>query len=249
MRSSRSRRTALAARATRATRTTWSTRRTTTAARCCWLLSRRRAPAMARRSLSGSISPSLARVTIEAEPFESPDARRLIAELDAHLASRYPPEQRFGPNLKPAQIAPGIGTFVIARADGKAVGCGALRVLDETTAEVKRMYVEPALRGRGVAKEMLEHLEAVAATMGAHKLVLETGVYQEEAIGLYVRAGFRQIDCGASMRPRRPAFATKSSSSAPARVAAPRTPTRAGLLRCCGIGARLRPPRRQGFRA
>ncbi len=150
---------------------------------------------MARRSLSGSISPSLARVTIESEPFESPDARRLIAELDAHLASRYPPEQRFGPNLKPAQIAPGLGTFVIARADGKAVGCGALRVLDETTAEVKRMYVEPALRGRGVAKEMLEHLEAVAATMGAHRLVLETGVYQEEAIGLYVRAGFRQIDC------------------------------------------------------
>src|SRR6266566_1027969 len=123
MRSSRSRRTALAAPATRATRTTWSTRRTTTAARCCWLLSRRRAPAMPRRSLSGLISPSLARVTIEAEPFES------------------------------------------------------------------------ALRGRGVAKEMLEHLEAVAATMGAHRLVLETGVYQEEAIGLYVRAGFRQIDC------------------------------------------------------
>ena len=77
----------------------------------------------------------------------------------------------------------------------RRLGCGALRVLDETTAEVKRMYVEPALRGRGVAKEMLEHREGVAATLGARTLVLETGVYQEEAIGLYVRAGFRQIDC------------------------------------------------------
>jgi putative acetyltransferase len=137
----------------------------------------------------------LDRVTIEAEAFESPDARRLIAALDAHLASRYPPEQRFGPNLKPAQIAPGLGTFVIARAEGRAIGCGALRLLDERTAEVKRMYVEPKLRGRGVAKQILDQLELVAATLGARKLVLETGVYQEEAIGLYVRAGFKRVDC------------------------------------------------------
>ena len=134
-------------------------------------------------------------MTGEAEPFESPDARRLIAALDAHLARRYPPEQRFGPNLKPAQIAPGLGTFVIARADRRAIGCGALRLLDENTAEVKRMYVEPELRGRGVAKEILNHLEAVASTLGAQRVVLETGVYQEEAIGLYLRAGFTQVDC------------------------------------------------------
>ena len=150
---------------------------------------------MPRRSPSGSISPSLARVKVEAEPFESPDARRLIAALDEHLASRYPAEQRFGPNLKPAQIAPGLGTFVIARADGRAIGCGALRLLDETTAEVKRMFVEPAQRGRGVGQEILDHLEAVAATLGARRLVLETGVFQEDAIGLYLRAGFSQVGC------------------------------------------------------
>ena len=92
-------------------------------------------------------------------------------------------------------MAPGLGTFVIARADGRAIGCGALRLLDATTAEVKRMYVEPAQRGRGVAKEILDHLEAVAAALGARRLVLETGVYQEEAIGLYLRAGFSQVGC------------------------------------------------------
>jgi GNAT superfamily N-acetyltransferase len=137
------------------------------------------------------------RIAVEAEPFESADARRLIAALDAHLASRYPPEQRFGPNLKPAQLAPGLGTFVIARADGRAIGCGAFRMLDGSTAEVKRMYVDPELRGHGVGKEILDHLEAAAMSVGARTLVLETGVYQEEAIGLYLRAGFSRIDCWA----------------------------------------------------
>lgn len=134
-------------------------------------------------------------ITIAAEPFDSDDARRLIASLDEHLAGRYPPEQRFGPNLKPQQIAAGVGTFIIARADGRAVGCGALRKLDETSAEVKRMYVAPEVRGHGVAKRILEHLEGVGRELGVHRLVLETGIYQAEAIGLYHQAGFEPVRC------------------------------------------------------
>jgi putative acetyltransferase len=135
------------------------------------------------------------RITIAAEPFESPDAARLITALDAHLASRYKPEQRFGPNLKPNQLASGFGTFLVARMDGRAVGCGAVRLLDPETVEVKRMYVEPELRGQGVAKEILTHLEAAARELGATRSVLETGIYQDEAIGLYRRAGYSQVDC------------------------------------------------------
>ena len=134
-------------------------------------------------------------IAIATEPFDSPDARRLVAALDSLLASRYPPEQRFGPQLKAEHVAPGVGTFVIARADAKAVGCGALRRRNSTTVEVKRMYVEPAVRGRGVARKILDHLESEARTMGAERLVLETGIYQEEAIGLYRSAGFIAIDC------------------------------------------------------
>jgi putative acetyltransferase len=134
-------------------------------------------------------------ITIAAEPFDSADARRLIEALDAHLASRYTPEQRFGPNLKPAQIAPGLGTFIVARVDGRAVGCGAVRLLDPTTVEVKRMYVEPEMRGRGVAKEILAHLEGAGRELGASRAVLETGVYQDEAIGLYRRAGYTEVAC------------------------------------------------------
>jgi len=135
------------------------------------------------------------KISVTAEPFDSSEAHRLIAALDAHLAGRYSADQRFGPNLRPQDLAPGLGTFVIARADGRAVGCGALRRLDEATAEVKRMYVEPELRGRGIAKEILDHLEAAARVMGARRLVLETGIYQAEAIGLYRRMGFDPVRC------------------------------------------------------
>jgi GNAT superfamily N-acetyltransferase len=135
------------------------------------------------------------KIAIAVEPFDSPDARRLVTALDAHLAGRYEPDQMFGPHLKAEHVAPGIGTFVIAREDGKAVGCGALRRRDATTVEVKRMYVEPELRGRGVARQILDHLESTARTMGAERLVLETGIHQQEAIGLYRGAGFTLIDC------------------------------------------------------
>jgi len=134
-------------------------------------------------------------LTLTPEPFDSTDARRLVAALDAHLSSLYAPDQRFGPNLKSEHLAPGTGLFLVARQGGRAVGCGALRRLDEDTAEVKRMYFEPEARGRGVGAAVLGHLETAARELGAHRLVLETGVHQAEAIGLYRRAGFARVPC------------------------------------------------------
>src|SRR5260370_3940608 len=124
-------------------------------------------------------------MTTAPEPFDSADARHLIEALDAHLASRYTAEQRFGPNLKPAQVAPGLGAFLMARIDGRPVGCGAVRLVDPSTAEVKRMFVEPEMRGRGIAKEILAHLEGAGRELGARRAVLETGVYQDAPIGLH----------------------------------------------------------------
>jgi putative acetyltransferase len=134
-------------------------------------------------------------LVITAEPFDSADARRLIAGLDAGLAELYPPEQRFGPNLMPEHLADGRGTFLVARDGEQAVGCGAIRLLDPTSAEVKRMYVEPLQRGRGVGKAVLTALEAAARQLGVERLALETGTYQRAAIALYKGAGFKQIDC------------------------------------------------------
>jgi putative acetyltransferase len=119
----------------------------------------------------------------------------LVAALDAGLAALYPPEQRFGPNLKSEHLEAGRGTFLVARDGAQPIGCGALRLLDTTTAEVKRMYVEPERRGNGVGRAVLASLEAAASKMGVERLVLETGVHQEAAIALYRRAGFTQLDC------------------------------------------------------
>ena len=130
-----------------------------------------------------------------AEPFDSDDARRLVAELDADLARFSPPEQRFGPNLRAEHLDPGRGLFLVARQDGRAVGCGAIRLLDGSTAEAKRMYVQPDLRGQGVGRAVLASLEAAAREHGARRLVLETGVHQQEALALYRRAGFTEVGC------------------------------------------------------
>ncbi len=134
-------------------------------------------------------------VSVAIEPFDSVDARRLVGALDVELSLLYEPQQRFGPNLKPEHLKPGLGTFVVARTDGRAVGCGALRRLDASSGEVKRMYVDPEVRGRGVAKHVLARLELAAAELGIRRLVLETGIHQAEAIALYSRAGFRSVPC------------------------------------------------------
>jgi putative acetyltransferase len=134
-------------------------------------------------------------LSIAAEPFDSDDARRLIAALDAGLAELYPPEQVFGPNLKAQHLEGGRGTFLVARDGKRAVGCGAIRLLDPTTAEAKRMYVEPDQRGKGVGWAVLASLEAAARQLGVRRLVLETGIHQHAALALYRRAGYTEVDC------------------------------------------------------
>lgn len=134
-------------------------------------------------------------LAISAEPFDSPDAVALVAALDAHLSERYPPAQRFGPNLRGEQTGSGRGVFLVARVEGRPVGCGALRLLGGGDAEVKRMWVAPAVRGRGVARAVLTRLQDEALQLGATRLVLETGIYQSEAIELYRSSGFERVEC------------------------------------------------------
>jgi hypothetical protein len=83
-------------------------------------------------------------LAIATEPFDSPDARRLVAALDAHLASRYPPEQRFGPHLKAEHVA-GVGKFVIARLEpARPQAC-------TTFHAASTLAIDPGLRRRGSA--------------------------------------------------------------------------------------------------
>jgi GNAT superfamily N-acetyltransferase len=77
--------------------------------------------------------------------------------------------------------------------DGTALGCGALRALGDGAGEVKRMYVAPSARSRGVGKAVLAGLEEAARDRGWTTLLLETGPRQPEAVSLYSAAGYRPI--------------------------------------------------------
>ena len=88
------------------------------------------------------------------------------------------------------EVALGRGAFLVATRERRPVGCGAVRRIEEQTGEIKRMYVTPEERGHGVGRALLAALEAEARALGLSRLVLETGVRQQEAIALYRRAGF-----------------------------------------------------------
>jgi putative acetyltransferase len=131
--------------------------------------------------------------TIAGEPLAGETAQQLIATLNAELLARYPgPEETFF-DLAEEEVAPGRGAFLVARLAGRPIGCGAVRRLDDHTVEIKRMFVAPEARGRGVGGRILAALEAEARRLGASKLVLETGHEQPEAVALYTRAGFVRI--------------------------------------------------------
>jgi len=132
-------------------------------------------------------------VELRRESLESPPACRLIAELNAELTERYPEAGATHFALDASEVAAGHGAFLVALIDGDAVGCGAVRRIEDGVAEVKRMYVRPAARGRGTGGAILAALEREARSLGARRLVLETGVRQPEALALYRRFGFAVI--------------------------------------------------------
>ena len=127
---------------------------------------------------------------IALESPDQPEVIALIAELDAYQDGLYPPESRYALDLD-SLMQPNV-LFLVARDEsGCALGCGAM-VLHEGYGELKRMYVRPAGRGRGLGRRLLARLEAEALTIGCERAMLETGPYQPEALALYAAAGYEQ---------------------------------------------------------
>ena len=136
-------------------------------------------------------------VTIRPEGFDGPDSLALRAEPAAELDEIYGSDSE--PGAKPT--AADTPVFLIARdGHGHAVGCGGLRPIDETTVEIKRMFVRRAARGRGISRQILQSLETEAADLGARRVVLETGRDQPEAIRLYESNGYTPIECFGSYK-------------------------------------------------
>jgi putative acetyltransferase len=134
-------------------------------------------------------------LAIRTEDLDSPPAALLIAALNIELAARYPEPGANHFRLDAEEVSPANGAFLIGYVGGEPVACGAIRRIEPGVAEIKRMYVVPPARGRGISKIMLAALEERARQLGFGRLVLETGTRQLDAIGLYQGAGFSCIPC------------------------------------------------------
>ena len=128
-------------------------------------------------------------INVERALTPTPELTEIVGELDAVLGALYSAEQRHG--LRIEQLFEPNIRFFLAYADGAPAGCGGVALFG-TYAEIKRMYTREAVRGQGVAKTLLARLEREARDAGTPVLRLETGTYQDAAIGLYERCGFRR---------------------------------------------------------
>jgi putative acetyltransferase len=138
-------------------------------------------------------APTDAQVEIRREDLLSVVSQQLILALNSELEHRYPEEGANFFRLDADEVAEGRGGFFVAYIDQKPVGCGAVRRVEPGLAEIKRMYVDPSVRGRRVGRKILNVLEAESRKLGARRIVLETGPRQPEAIALYAHAGFSEI--------------------------------------------------------
>ncbi len=124
-------------------------------------------------------------------PYDDPVVRALEAQVQQEYQRLYG-----GPDetaTDPGQFAAPDGVFVVGWAGSEPVATGGLRRHDEDSAEIKRMYVVDAHRGRGYARAVLAWLEAHAAAVGYRRILLETGAMQPGAIALYESSGYLPV--------------------------------------------------------
>lgn len=126
------------------------------------------------------------------EPYDGPVAQALVNAVQQEYVTRYG-----GPDtspVDPAEFAAPRGRFLVGYVGALPVATGGWRRIDETTVEIKRMYVDREWRGRGLSRQVLARLEQLAVDAGATRVVLETGLAQPEAMRLYETSGYAPID-------------------------------------------------------
>lgn len=131
-------------------------------------------------------------IIITRESPRQPDVIRLLTLSDAYMASLYPAESNH--LLDVSALEKDAVHFFVARNEGRVVGCAALVGAGDGTAEIKRMFVDPEARGLSLGKKLMAALEAQAQSLALRAIRLETGISQPEAIGLYRKAGFIEIE-------------------------------------------------------
>lgn len=127
---------------------------------------------------------------IERTGAENPDFIQLVKQLDTELAERDGKEHLFYDQFN--KIVE-IEYVLVAYEMEMPVGCGAIKEYGPDTMEIKRMYVTPQSRGKGIAGNILSALESWATELSFKRCILETGKNQPEAIGLYLKSGYKVI--------------------------------------------------------
>ena len=129
-----------------------------------------------------------ARAGLRPLPYDHPVAHLLVERVQEEYVQRY--GGRDAAVVEPGEFLPPRGIFLVAEVDGVPAGCGAWRVLSPGVVEIKRVYVEPGFRRRGLARGIVEALEDGAARAGHGSVVLNTGQEQPEALALYADLGY-----------------------------------------------------------
>jgi GNAT superfamily N-acetyltransferase len=133
-------------------------------------------------------------LAIEPAAADSAEVHGLLASYFAEIVSAFGYDNAREVATTPADFTPPAGVFLVVRdSDGQGVGCGAVRLLDPTTAEIKRMWVHPSLRGQGAGRRLLAALEAAAINLGAERGLLDTNATLTTAIALYRRCGWADV--------------------------------------------------------
>lgn len=131
-------------------------------------------------------------LSIEPASPSDPDAEALMAMLDAEIVALY--DGTTGTGALSAEERDAFdGVFLIARRNGAAVACGAVRLLDDAAGELKRIYVKAEERGSGAAQALVAELERAAEERGASRVVLETGDRMDRAIRFYEGLGYVRV--------------------------------------------------------
>jgi putative acetyltransferase len=127
-------------------------------------------------------------ITIARESPRQDDVIALIRQSDTLMRSLYPAESNHLVDVE--SLAAFNVHFLVARERGRALGCGAFVLGEAGQAEMKRVFVDPAARGKGIARAIMAALERDAAERGVTLMQLETGIKQPEAIALYRKFGY-----------------------------------------------------------
>jgi len=136
-------------------------------------------------------------VTFEAGRVDAGPGASLAGAMRVEIASLYDGLDLDGvdmPRAGPAELSPPGGAFLVGFHDGEPVCCGGVKRLDSRACEIKKMYVVPELRGRGVARALLHALEQTARELGYVLARLDTGPRQGNAKGLYAAEGYAEIE-------------------------------------------------------